>query len=299
MSDIGKSIELFFINGTPDGMVTATIPFQWTGHVLVAQRTQLQEALKREETNRPGIYILISEYNDKPQIYVGETDEIKSRIATHAREKDWWESLIVITSNGEPINKAHARYLEYQIFNRAKITKKANLDFGRSPTESTLNEAAKAHMDDFLKNIYLVLPALRFDFLTLQESSNTRTQSFEDAQNDKVLFELKVPKHGIEANAELLNGKFTVLAGSIARAKWSGSTTAHSTYSKLFNDLVEQEILEQNGSHRIFVKNYTFKSPSAAAAVTAGRPTSGPEHWKLKGTNKSYKEWEKERLQQL
>ena len=42
----GKSIELFFIDGHTDGMKAATIPFQWSGHVLVASRTQLKDLLK-------------------------------------------------------------------------------------------------------------------------------------------------------------------------------------------------------------------------------------------------------------
>ena len=44
-----KSIELYLVDGDPDGMLTATIPFQWTGHVLVTARTQLKKALQREE----------------------------------------------------------------------------------------------------------------------------------------------------------------------------------------------------------------------------------------------------------
>jgi len=294
--NIGKSIELFFVDGTPNGMVTATIPFQWTGHVLISQRTELDKALKRGETSRPGIYILIGESENKTRIYVGETDEIRTRITQHARQKDWWETLIVITSNGEPINKAHARYLEFQIFNRAKEVNKAELDFGRSPSESTLSEAAKAHMDDFLENIYLVLPALRFDFLNETATIISASKTLSD-ENKSVFFELKVPKHGIEAKSELRDGKFIVLAGSITRDKWVGTTTQNSTYAKLFQELVEQNILIKDGNHRIFSKDYAFKSASAAGAVTTGRPTSGPEHWKIQGTDKTYKEWEKERLE--
>ena len=34
MANIGKSLELFFIDGRPDGMLTAEV-FNWTGHVLM------------------------------------------------------------------------------------------------------------------------------------------------------------------------------------------------------------------------------------------------------------------------
>jgi len=40
----GRSLELFFIDGRPDGMLTAEV-FNWTGHVLMTPRTRISEAL--------------------------------------------------------------------------------------------------------------------------------------------------------------------------------------------------------------------------------------------------------------
>ena len=56
----GRSLELFFIDGKPDGMLTAEV-FNWTGHVLVTPRTQISEALKRKEARYTGIYLLFGE----------------------------------------------------------------------------------------------------------------------------------------------------------------------------------------------------------------------------------------------
>lgn len=47
MITISRSLELFFIDGKPDGMLTAEV-FNWTGHVLMSPRTQISEALKRQ-----------------------------------------------------------------------------------------------------------------------------------------------------------------------------------------------------------------------------------------------------------
>ena len=57
-----RTLELFFIDGKPDGMLTAEV-FGWTGHVLVTPRTRLSEALKRKESSYTGLYILIGELN--------------------------------------------------------------------------------------------------------------------------------------------------------------------------------------------------------------------------------------------
>ena len=114
MTSLGRSIELFFHDGDPDGMTTATIPFQWTGHVLVTNRTQVFDALKEPEASQPGVYLLVGETEEGQTLYVGETDEIRTRINQHIKSgtKDWWERAIFVTAQGEPLNKAHARYLE-------------------------------------------------------------------------------------------------------------------------------------------------------------------------------------------
>lgn len=56
----GRSLELYFIDGKPDGLLTAEV-FNWTGHILMAPRTQLANALKRPEARRTGVYILLGD----------------------------------------------------------------------------------------------------------------------------------------------------------------------------------------------------------------------------------------------
>lgn len=290
----GRSIELFFVDGTPDGMVTATIPFQWTGQVLVTRRTQLKEALERDETQRPGVYLLIGDKEGRPTIYVGETDELRTRIKQHASSKDWWEAAVLISASGEPLNKAHARYLEYRLFLRAKEVAKVEMDNSQIPTASKLSDAARAHMDDFLENIYLVLPALRLDFFT----QNTKPNSlpYTPAIPTQVHFTFKVNQHSISARAHLDDGDFVVEAGSTARLRWEG--VPHPTYLRLHQELVDQGVLEQRENQCVFVKNYGFSSPSAAAAVVAGRAASGPKSWIVEGSSLSYGEWEARGLEQ-
>src|SRR3954465_6026096 len=93
----GRSLELFFIDGRPDGMLTAEV-FNWTGHVLMTPRTQVSEALKRKEADFAGVYILLGEENEKPLAYIGEAENVGDRIRNHDIKKDWWTSAVLITS---------------------------------------------------------------------------------------------------------------------------------------------------------------------------------------------------------
>jgi hypothetical protein len=86
----GRSLELHYINGGPDGMLTAEM-FNWTGHVLMVPRTQLSQALARSETGYAGVYVLLGEKDGEPLAYVGESEDIGSRIKSHDTAKDWVE----------------------------------------------------------------------------------------------------------------------------------------------------------------------------------------------------------------
>lgn len=85
---LGRSLELYYIDGRPDGMLTAEL-FNWTGHVLMTPRTQIAEALVRPEAKFTGVYLLIGEQNGEPRAYIGQGEDIAARIRDHDVKKDW------------------------------------------------------------------------------------------------------------------------------------------------------------------------------------------------------------------
>jgi len=106
MSTVGRSLELFFIDGRPDGILTAEV-FNWTGHVLMTPRTRIADALNRTEAAYTGVYVLIGERDGEPLAYIGESDNIRDRIKNHDAKKDWWEQAVLITTAANNLNKAH------------------------------------------------------------------------------------------------------------------------------------------------------------------------------------------------
>ena len=96
----GKRLDLFLVDGSPGGLTTAEIT-NWTGHVVTAPRSKLAELLVREELRRTGAYLLLGDDPDAVggiRLYVGEADEIRTRLREHNRSKDYWERVVVITS---------------------------------------------------------------------------------------------------------------------------------------------------------------------------------------------------------
>lgn len=285
------ALELFFIDGKPDGMLTAEV-FGWTGHILAIPRTKLPEALKRKESSYTGVYILLGEEGEEPMAYIGEGESIAARIKSHDAKKDWWTRAVLITSTANNLHKAHAQYLESRLVQEGISASNMKLENGNKPSCPSLSEAAQANMEAFIIQLLMVLPAIRVDLF----ASNTKSdkQQFTQSSKEHYVFELKLKQEGILATAVLDNGEFVVQKGSLARAEYIG-TQSHSYY-RLYNKLAEQGVLVDQGKHKIFSQSYAFSSTSAAGAVCNGRSTSGPVAWKVKGTNKTYKEWEEDRL---
>ena len=288
----GKSLELFFIDGRPDGMLTAEV-FNWTGHVLIAPRTQISEALKRKQAGHTGIYILLGERTGDPVAYIGEAEVLSQRIGDHVREKDWWDTAVLVTSAADNLNKAHVKYLEARLIAQAQLNQSVRLENDASPKTPGLSEASMANMEVFLDYLYMVLPAVRIDmFITYTRSSHIALDP-NDPDSDPT-FELVVKRHGLRATAVLKGGELVVQQNSLARGEWTGSGNWDAGYRQLHEKLKRLGILEVQGQQCVFTENYAFSSPSAAASVVTGRPANGRQEWKFKGTSKTYHDWEAE-----
>jgi hypothetical protein len=288
----GLSLDLYFIDGHPDGMLTAEI-FNWTGHVLITPRTQLKKALARKEAGYTGVYILTGEQAGEAYAYIGESEDIGTRIKNHDTKMDWWTTAILVTSAANTLNKAHAKYLEARLIEKAHGAARVKLANGNAPGLPGLSESVQANMESFLHNLLMVLPAVRVDVFI----SHARPAHKVAATAATPRFELNSKKHGVKATAVQVEEAFEVEAGSTARQNWVGIGTEGSGYAMLHAELRQSGILQPQGEFCVFTKNYVFKSPSAAAAVVLGRNSNGTLEWRVAGSGATYKQWEAQQLQ--
>ncbi len=294
---VGRSLELYYIDGRPDGMVTAEL-FNWTGHVLMFPRTQLSAALARGEASYAGVYLLLGDQNGEPFAYIGEGEDIGARIRQHDVRKEWWTSAVLVTASANKLNKAHVRYLEARLIGYAKAIGHTPLDNLTAPVLPILSEADIAKMEAFLENLLIVLPAVRVDMFIKRTRSARPAMSVvsmpltdqQNPGNGGTRFVLESRKHGLRASALLTDGEFVVEAGSMGRVKWTGLD--HHTYASLYAELRRSGVLTEQNGHCIFTQDYAFRSPSAAAAVVNGRASNGQIDWRTADGGLTYKDWE-------
>jgi Domain of unknown function (DUF4357) len=290
----GSTIQLFLVDGSPNGLIIASI-HGWSGSVLVATQTTFSRLLARPEVDRTGVYILFGPDPDdalRSRAYIGEADSVRERIDRSASERGFWETAVVITTSDEALTKGHVRYLE------ARLLEMSN-DAGRVVTENVQNpdsdrrrlpEADRANMEAFLAKLKVMLPVIGLDLLK-PKPRIARVEGANQAPPDgSARFEIR-HKSGVRAHAVEEDGEFVVLKGSSA-LKDAGYKSQG--YADLKRDLIEQGVLvpSSNCETYLFAQPYAFRSPSAAAAVVLDRNSNGRVEWKLEGALQTYHEWQ-------
>ncbi len=278
-------------------MLTAEV-FNWTGHVLRTPRTQLKEALARDEAGFTGVYLLFGDKDGEPTLYIGEAEDMRQRLKDHAINKAWWEYVVLVTTSANNLHKAHVKYLESRLVEIAKEVNATTLDNNNQPPRSSLSEASRSNMENFLETLLIVLPAIRIDaFLSKKISRKDIRESEATATSEYPTFVLETPKHGVSARAQVIGGEIVVLAGSRARKGHTSSADRSMTFLKRKRaELFANGVLKVEGDHALFTENYAFSSPSGAGDVINGRSTNGRIEWKLLGSGKTYAEWEADSL---
>lgn len=288
----GKQIRVYLVDGTPGGLLTAEI-MNWTGHLVAAPRSDIADLLARDEVRRTGVYLLLGDDPDSlspsgKAVYVGEGDDIAVRLRQHARPeeaggKDFWDRVVVLTSKDANVTKAHARYLEARLIGAASAAKRATVVNGTAPVPIHLPEADISDMEYYLSQVHIVLPVLGItEFRPTRSVTPTNVPPEADRTTTERIsptFRFEVPRHGIIAVAQEIDGEFTVLEGSGARADWVG-THRHPGYQQQHAALLGDGTLRVEGQGlAAFTQDVVFSSPSAAAAVVAGRSANGRTSW--------------------
>lgn len=293
----GKQIKLFLADGTPGGLTTAEIT-NWTGHVLRASRSDLADLLRRDEAQRTGAYMLLSDDEaaiGSTRCYIGEADIVAERLRRHERNKEKeFDRVVVITSKDANLTKAHGRYLESRLISLATLAGRVTLENNTAPAVPALPEADASDMDYFVSQLQIVLPVLGINAIRVPLPKSSTPTPVEPTESP--VFQLRHAKVGVDAQAQQIDGEFTMLAGSLVVASWHGVGKADSTRKAYASYRAQHEQLVANGAIAVedgqgrATRNIVFSSPSTAGAVALGRSCNGRREWmSAEGT---FGEWE-------
>lgn len=275
------TIKIFLAHADPKRLRTAELS-NWTGKAIAGPRSEFESVLAREESTSSGVYFLtgVDPDSGKSAVYIGEAESIKDRVKSHL-SKDFWNQIVFFISKDENLTKAHIRYLEGQLLDRAKAAGRSILMNSQS-SGAKLPESDREDMEVFLDKMQQLLPALGVEVLVPTRSASKST-------SEKQLLTCKIKS--IVAKGYLTPNGIVVLSGSQAVLDERPSTKKYPHPSQVRQKLKDDGVLAENVDHLLFTSDVEFTSPSAAASVIHGGHANGLTAWKNKA-GKSLKELE-------
>ena len=274
------TIKLFLVKGSPTGLRTAEIS-NWTGKAVAGPRSDLDDFLKRPELSSPGVYFLsgIDAESGEPALYIGEAENVSKRLKQHAQNenKDYWVHTSAFVSKDDNLTKAHIRYIEGKLIQRAYGSKRV-IVMNSASSGSSLPEADRAEMDVFIERIVQLLPVLGIHHFSASILTSSISSNGARSEQESSASTLYCKVRGVQASGIRSEEGFIVFQGSQSVQKPVNSCPKGTLKER--ERLIEKGIIKLEEDVYIFTESYEFSSPSAAGSFIAGRSINGLATWK-------------------
>lgn len=272
-SKFGKTIKLFLMDADPEGRIVCELS-NWTGKAYKIPRVRIKDCSDRIELKSTAVYFLFGKAESstaKAKAYIGEAENVYARLVQHVAEKEFWNEAVVFISKDENLNKAHIKYLESRLHDMAIQANRYDLMNGNTPTRSSISEADQSEMEEFIAYIRMLINTLGFKVFEPLIKGDLELSRAEEALYIKAA-------RGASGKGRRVPDGFVVLKGSEIALDTVPSFPKG--FNTLRDELLDSETVQKNGEKLIFMSDYLFSSPSAAAAVIMGRSANGLVEWK-------------------
>lgn len=286
MASLGKSINLFLMDGNPRGRIKCSLS-NWTGLAYKIPRTEIEKCKGREDLSQSGVYFLFgtSDQTGENVVYIGQAGVRKNRegilfrLLEHKRnpDKDYWTEVVVFTTSNNSLGPTEISYLENRFCGLAKDTNRYIVKNANDPSPGNITEEKESELEEFMDYAMIVMGTLGHNIFEPLTEMPKRVTLTEPSDNEVLLLTMKRKsrKSGlvIEASCKQTNEGFVVLKNSLIEMIDSDSIPPGIKESR------GKAKIDENG---ILLENVLFQSPSYAAAFVIGGHANGLVEWKNK-----------------
>ncbi len=268
-----KTIQIFLPHGDPRGIRVSEITTRIV-QVIEVPRSLLPDFFKMPESNQVAVYFLFGESVDaeEQKVYIGQTGDLRGRLAIHNREKDFWERALVLISKTNSFTQTHALFLEWhclQASRKAGRYADENGNNGSKPHTPTPMEADCLEIFETGQVLMASLGFPIFDPVIVTQESGVEEEFF-------------CRSSGAQGRGVYTSEGFVVRKGSIGRRENVPSIIG-TAGERLRARLLESGVMRPEGdASLVFERDHLFRSPSMAALSLMGRSANGWVEWKNK-----------------
>ncbi len=271
MNATPKTIQIFLPTGGPRGIRIAEITTRIV-QVIEVPRSLLSNFLTMPESGQVALYMLFGQCEDEgePHVYIGQTGDLKARLTSHNKDKDFWERALVLISKTNSLTQTHALYLEWISIKSAGAAGRYVLENGNSGARPHTPAPLEADCHEIFDTARALLATLGFPvFEPLAKQAHL--------VDKKEIFYCTAS--GANGQGLYTEDGFVVLKGSIGRRQNVPSMKGKFG-ERLREKLLESKVMLPAGDTVVFQKDHLFRSPSMAALALMGRTCNGWLDWK-------------------
>ena len=296
MTARGKSINLYLIDGSPNGRVKCTLA-NWTGVAYRIPRTELDKCKDRGDLTQSGVYFLFgtSDNSDANVVYIGQAGVRKNgegllcRLLEHKRnpDKEYWTEAVVFTTSNNSFGPTEISYLENRFCRIAVEADRYLVKNGNDPSPGNITEEKESELEEFIDYARIVMGTLGHKLFEPLLKEHKPTIEDLNPNSERILYlKRKSRKSGllIEAICKQTNEGFVVLKGSHIETIDSDSIPL------AIRDKRNKAKIDENG---ILQEEVLFRSPSYAGSFVIGGSINGLTEWKTED-GKTLKEIERQ-----
>jgi hypothetical protein len=278
------AVHLVLRDADPNGIVTATRD-NWTGKAFSLPIADL--GLMKELLRSAGVYVLvgiIDDGSDSPAVYVGEAEEVKSRLTSRhgqlSNSTVAWQRVVVFVSQADDLHKAHIKWLESTLIGLARTAGRVVITNSTTPAAPSLPQFDGVFVEAFLSNMLVLYPLLGVSAFQSGVSTRRADSAVSSAPQD--VLELRKGGKIIARGRCTDAGGVTLLSGSLiskTAAAYAGPIVVRNR-----QHLHEQGWLDEyDGDWWRLTVNHDCPSSSTAAGIVTGSSVQGPQAWKNAG----------------
>ena len=271
MSQTPKTIQIFLPGGDPRGVRIAEITTRIV-QLIEVPRSLLGEFFNMTESNQVAVYFLFgeSENGAEPRVYIGQTGDLRSRLNSHNKSKDFWERALVLVSRTNSLTQTHALFLEWHCLQACRKAGRYADENGNSGSKPHTPGPLEADCLEIFETGQTLLATLGYPVFDPVGESST------PSKNDEVFL---CKASGANGRGRYTTEGFVVLKGSSGR-KENVPSIVGTADEALRKRLIESGVMRVEETKAIFQKDHLFKSPSTAALALMGRTSNGWIDWK-------------------
>lgn len=163
-----KTINLLLYEGDLDGVISIEESGWNSGELYLAPRESVSELIETDACNKYGIYLLLT----KNMVYVGQYSDLSKRITQHLSEKDWWESVLILTTKDDSFKHTDIDYLESILIDKALKMNRLDCDNKNKRNNPKVSKFQKVVLDQYLSEALFLMKLIGITVFSEKKDSS-------------------------------------------------------------------------------------------------------------------------------